>query len=74
VAVNGHAQRLDAISRRLTPDPDQPMTLEMTLQAIAEYEANPETPTILGMSIERLNALVEVEIGRLEAELESSGR
>jgi len=65
---SGHARRLDVVARRLH-DPEKELTLEMTIQAIREYEANPEATTILGMPIERLNALVEVEIGRLEAEL-----
>ena len=66
--MNGHARRLDVISRRLTPDPEQPMTLEMTLRAIRELEADPTRRVILGMSVERLNALVVAEIARLEAE------
>ena len=67
MAVNGHARRLDAVAARLTPDPDQPMTIERVTQAISELEADPERTHILGMPIERLNALVVAEIERLEA-------
>ena len=68
---NGHGRRLDAISRRLTPDPEKPITLEMTLQAISELEADPQRTTLLGLPIERLMSRVEVEIEQLEAELEN---
>ena len=66
---NGHARRLDVVARKLTPDPDQPMTLEMTNQAIAELEANPARTHVAGMPIERLMILVAAEIARLEGEL-----
>jgi len=70
VAINGqHSRRLEAISRKLTPDPDQPISLEMTLQAIAELEANPTRTLLLGVPRDRLMSRVEVEIARLEAEL-----
>jgi len=69
VSNNGHSRRLEAISRKLTPHPDQPITLEMTLSAIAELEANPQRTTLLGMPRERLMSRVEVEIVRLEREL-----
>jgi len=58
---NGHSRRLEAISRKLTPHPDQPITLEMTLSAIAELEADPQRTTLLGMPRERLMSRVEVE-------------
>ncbi|MCH8984668.1 MAG: hypothetical protein IH943_11320 [Acidobacteria bacterium] len=64
-----HSRRLDVISRRLTPDPDQPMTLEHVSQAITELERDPATTTLLGMPIEVCMSLVEAEIQRLEAEL-----
>ena len=67
--MNGHSRRLEAISRKLTPDPDQPMTLEQTLQAIAELEANPTRSHLLGMPIEVCMSRAEAEIARLEAEL-----
>jgi len=66
---NGHSRRLEAISRKLTPDPEQPISLEMTLQAIAELEANPTRTLLLGVPRDRLMSQVEVEIQRLEAEL-----
>jgi len=69
VAINGHHRRLDQIARKLTPDPDQPMTLEQTLQAITELEANPTRSHLLGMPIERLMSRAEPAIARLEAEL-----
>jgi len=69
VSSNGHSRRLEAISRKLTPDPDQPISLEMTLQAIAELEANPTRTHLLGQPIESLMSRVEVEIQRLQAEL-----
>jgi len=45
------------------------MTLDMTLQAIAELEADPERTHILGMPRDRCMTLVEAEIVRLEREL-----
>jgi len=67
VSSNGHSRRLEAISRKLTPDPDQPMTLEHVSQAITELERDPATTTLLGMPIEVCMSRVEVEIQRLEA-------
>ena len=64
---NGHARRLDVVARKLTPDPDQPMTLEHVSQAITELERDPATTTLLGMPIEVCMSRVEVEIQRLEA-------
>ena len=64
--MNGHARRLDAVAARLTPDPDQPMTIERVTQAISELEADPERTHILGMPIERWMSLVEAETIRLE--------
>ena len=64
---NRHARRLDAVARRLTPDPDQLMTLEHVSQAITELERDPATTTLLGMPIEVCMSRVEVEIQRLEA-------
>jgi len=69
VNSNGHSRRLEAISRKLTPHPDQPISLEMTLQAIAELEANPARTLLLGVPRDRLMSRVELEIQRLEAEL-----
>jgi len=67
VAINGYGRRLDAISRKLTPHPDEPMTLEMTLQTIEELEANPQRTFLLGMPIEVCMSLVVAETARLEA-------
>jgi len=67
VAVNGHSRRLEAISRKLTPDPGTPMTLEQTLQAISELEANPTRTFLLGMPIEVCMSRAELEIARLQA-------
>jgi len=69
VINNGHSRRLDVISRRLTPDPDQPITLEHVSQAISELERDPATTTLLGMPREHLMSRVEAEIEQLEAEL-----
>ena len=69
VTNNGHARRLDLISRKLTPDPEQPITIEQTLQAIAQLEADPQRSHLLGMPIEVCMSLVDSEILRLEAEL-----
>jgi len=69
MVTNGHSRRLEAISRKLTPDPKQPISLKMTLQAIAELEANPARTHILGLPRDRLMSRVEIEIQRLQAEL-----
>ena len=71
---NRHARRLDAVARRLTPDPDQLMTLEHVSQAISELEADGDRTHLVGMPQTEFMVLVEAEIGRLEAELGSSGR
>ena len=63
--MNGHSRRVDAISRRLT-DPEKEITIWDTYRAIEELEADPNRSHILGMPRDRLNALVEVEIVRLE--------
>jgi len=65
VGLNGHSRRLEAISRRLTPDPDQLMTLEHVSQAISELEADPDATHLVGMPLARFMALVTDEIDRL---------
>ncbi len=67
VINNGqHSRRLDVVARRLT-DPEERLSIATVSKAIEELEADPETTTILGMPRERLDALVEKEIARLEA-------
>ena len=67
MAVNGHVRRLDAVARRLTPDPDQLMTIEHVSQAISELEADAARSHLVGMPRARFMALVTAEIQRLEA-------
>jgi len=63
---NGHARRLDVISRRLI-DPEGRLTLAN--KAIEELEADPDRTHVVGMPIESLTILVGAEIARLEVEL-----
>jgi len=65
MAVNGHARRLDAVARRLTPDPDQLMTIEHVSQAISELEADAARTHLVGMPRDRFMALVTDETERL---------
>ena len=65
MAVNGHVRRLDAVARRLTPDPDQLMTIEHVSQAISELEGNPDRTHLVGMPRARFMALVTAETERL---------
>jgi len=68
--MNGHGRRLDAISARLTPDPDQPMTLEHVSQAISELEADPDRSHLVAMPRARFMALVTDEIERLTPDVQ----
>ena len=70
MAINGHGRRLDAISARLTPDPEKELTLEHVSAAIAQLEANPETTTLLGVPLARFMALVTAETERLTPDVQ----
>jgi len=66
-----HSRRVEAVARRLT-EPEKELTIADVSQAISELEAKPNRSHVLGMPIERLDALVEAEIVRLEAFLRPS--